>query len=207
MWGNSWLEVAAVLETITPICTAWDADGIDIHFLNTQDNKRFMNITTAATVEQIFREVSPLGSTPTGKRLNEIMNPYLRELEKCKKSGANLPKPMNIIVITDGAPTDDPESVIVQAAKKLDNIDAPLWQIGIQFFQVGRDQAAARALKDLDDDLAGRYRIRDMVDTVAWNDGERLDGDFILKVSYLLGLFSELLNYPAESLISVSWVR
>lgn len=207
MLGNSWLEVAAVLETITPICTAWDADGIDIHFLNKQDNKRFMKITTAATVEQIFREVSPSGSTPTGKRLNEIMNRYLRVLEKCKTSGAKLPKPMNIIVITDGAPTDDPESVIVQAAKKLDSIDAPLWQIGIQFFQVGRDQAAARALKDLDDDLAGRYHIRDMVDTVAWNDGERLDGDFILKVSSLLALFSEILNYPAESLISVSWVR
>ena len=199
MWGKPWQDVAAVLETITPICTAWDADGVDLYFLNKQDNTRYMNITTAAAVQQIFREVSPLGSTPTGKRLNAIMNPYLHELVACTNRGAELPKPMNIIVITDGAPTDDPESVIAQAAKRLDRIDAPSWQIGIQFFQVGRDQAAARALKDLDDNLTDRYHIRDMVDTVAWNDGERLDGDFILKVSYLLGLFSDLLNYPAKA--------
>lgn len=206
MRGSPWQEVAAVLETITPICTAWDSDGIDIYFLNKQDdsNKRFMNVTTAADVEQIFREVSPLGSTPTGKRLNEIIDPYLQELVKCKKKsrGEKLPKPMNIIVITDGAPTDDPESVIVKAAKKLDSIDAPLWQIGIQFFQVGRDQAAARALKDLDDNLTDRYHIRDMVDTVAWNDGERLDGSFILKVSFFECLdfftFFILLNFLAE---------
>lgn len=207
MWGNPWQEVAAVLETITPICTAWDADGVDIHFLNKEDNKRFMNITTAAAVQQIFRELSPLGSTPTGKRLNAIINPYLQELAECKKRGAELPKPMNIIVITDGTPTDDPESVIARAAKKLDSIDAPLWQIGIQFFQVGRDQAATRALKDLDDNLTDRYHIRDMVDTVAWNDGERLDGDYILKVGYLFGQFFDLLNYPAEILNSASWVR
>lgn len=183
MSGNSWQEVAAVLETITPICTTWDADGVDIHFLNMQDSKRFMNITTAAGVQQIFREVRPQGSTPTGKRLNAIMSPYLQELLKCKARGAELPKPMNIIVITDGAPTDDPESVIVQVAKKLDKLDAPSWQIGIQFFQVGRDQAATEALRDLDDNLTDRYHIRDMVDTVAWNDGERLDGEYILKVS------------------------
>lgn len=198
MWGNSWQEVAAVLETVTPICTLWDADGVDIHFLNTQDNKRFMNVTTAAAVQQIFREVSPHGSTPTGKRLTAIMTPYLQELLKCKATGAELPKPMNIIVITDGAPTDDPESVIAQAAKKLDNINAPSWQIGIQFFQVGRDQAAAEALKDLDDNLTDRYHIRDMVDTVAWNDGERLDGGYILKVSYLLRPFLDSLDYPTK---------
>lgn len=183
MRGSSWREVAAVLETITPICTAWDADGVDIHFLNMPDNKRFMNITTTAGVQQIFREVRPNGSTPTGKRLNAIMTPYIQELLRCKASGAEPVKPMNIIVITDGAPTDDPQSVIVQAAKKLDTIDAPSWQIGIQFFQVGRDQAAAEALRDLDDNLTDRYHIRDMVDTVAWNDGERFDGEYILKVS------------------------
>lgn len=198
MYGRSWQEVAAVLETITPICTAWDADGVDIHFLNMQDNSRFMNITTAAGVQQIFREVRPHGATPTGKRLNAIMAPYLQELVKCKARGAELPKPRNIIVITDGAPTDDPESVIVQAAKKLDKIDAPSWQIGIQFFQVGRDQAAAEALKDLDDNLTDRYHIRDMVDTVAWNDGERLDGEYILKVSYLLRPLSDSLDYPTK---------
>jgi hypothetical protein len=34
-------------------------------------------------------------------------------------------KPVNLIVITDGVPTDDPESVLLSFAKRLDKVDAP----------------------------------------------------------------------------------
>ncbi|KAK3357841.1 hypothetical protein B0T25DRAFT_567099 [Lasiosphaeria hispida] len=43
-------------------------------------------------------------------------------------------KSVNMIVITDGVPTDDPESVIVSIAKRVDKADAPPYQVGIQFF-------------------------------------------------------------------------
>jgi len=36
-----------------------------------------------------------------------------------------------MIIITDGVPTDDLESVIVSIAKKLDKADAPPYQVGI----------------------------------------------------------------------------
>jgi hypothetical protein len=36
-------------------------------------------------------------------------------------------KPVNMIVISDGIPTDEPESVIVSIAKRLDTTDAPLY--------------------------------------------------------------------------------
>ena len=139
-----------------------------------------------------------MGGTPTGSRLNGILKPYLRRVEQ---SGVEAVKPLNIIVITDGVPSDDVETVIINAAKKLDKWDAPGWQVGIQFFQVGNEEGAAAALKELDDDLAeiGGEEVRDMVDTVPWrgDHGVGLNADGILKV--VLGAVHRKLDRKRES--------
>ena len=195
MAGRSWRETSAALAAITPICTAYDADGIDIYFLNhrntlaTNNLGGYTNITRTAAVENIFNTVRPLGGTPTGTRLHQILKPYLSQLENALEQQAHghegaTVKPLNIIVITDGVPSDDVESVIVQAAKKLDAWGAEPWQVGIQFFQVGREPEAAEDLRDLDDALGSDHGIRDMVDTVPWtgDDGQILTGDGVMKV-------------------------
>ena len=194
--SRSWRETSAALSAITPICTAYDADGIDIYFLNHRNTFAgnniggYTNVQSTATVENIFKTVRPLGGTPTGTRLNQILKPYLLQVENMLERQAHghddtTVKPLNIIVITDGVPSDDVESVIVAAAKKLDAWNAEPWQIGIQFFQVGREPEAAEDLRDLDDALGAEHGIRDMVDTVPWSgdDGQVLTGDGILKVS------------------------
>lgn len=131
MAGSRWNETRQALEAITPICTAHDADGIDIMFLNRRDSEHYHNVTSTSTVREIFSSVSPRGGTPTGQRLDQILKPYLRRYE----ADPDGTKPINVICITDGAPSDDVESPIIAAAKKLDKFDAPAWQIGIQFFQ------------------------------------------------------------------------
>jgi hypothetical protein len=195
MAGQRWLDTLAALAAITPICTEHDADGIDIYFLNHRNPMNasgaggYTNITTTAGVQSIFNSIRPLGGTPTGTRLQHILKPYLSQLEQSMKLQAQgqepTVKPLNIIVITDGVPSDDVESVIVQVAKKLDLWEAEPWQIGIQFFQVGREPEAAKDLRDLDDSLSGVYGIRDMVDTIPWSgdDGQVLTGDGLLKVT------------------------
>ena len=183
MAGRSWNETADALKSITPICTAHDADGIDIYFLNESDNAEYRNISRPDDVDRVFRSVRPRGTTPTGSRLNAILKPYLADLErKCARKEEK--KPLNIIVITDGVPSDDPESVILAAAKQLDKLEVPAWQVGIQFFQVGHEQGAAEALKELDDGLVGLGGVRDIVDTVPWNGstGSGLNGMGIMKV-------------------------
>ena len=52
------------------------------------------------------------------------------------------------MIITDGAATDDPESVIVSVAQRLDAGRFPLSQVGMQFIQVGNDAQASTALQD-----------------------------------------------------------
>ncbi len=193
MAGRSWRETSSALAAIAPICTAHDPDGIDVYFLNHRNPHSatggYTNITTTAAVQGLFENVRPLGGTPTGTRLNQILKPYVAELAESLERQAHghepTVKPLNIIVITDGVPSDDVESVIVSAARKLDGMNADQWQVGVQFFQVGREPEARDMLRELDDALSGEYHIRDMVDTVPWTgeDGdEGLTGQGLLKV-------------------------
>ncbi|KAF7512657.1 hypothetical protein GJ744_000918 [Endocarpon pusillum] len=193
MAGRSWRETAAALSAITPICTGHDADGIDIYFLNHRNsdphssNGAYTNITDTVGVESIFNSVRPLGGTPTGTRLHHILKPYLAQVEDMIERQAHgqqvIVKPLNIIVITDGVASDDVESIIVQAAKKLDAWGAEPGQLGIQFFQVGHEPEAAEDLQELDDALSSAHDIRDIVDTIPWtgDDGQVLTGPGILK--------------------------
>lgn len=204
MSGPRWREAEEAIAAIAPICTQYDHDGIDIYFLNhrrtatSATGGSYTNITTAADVQDIFNNVRPRGSTPVGRRLLEILTPYMRRVERMQAAqnadGTTLPpselyvKPMNIITITDGEFTDDAESVIVQVAKALDSpgVRALPWQVGIQFFQIGDDEGVRRYLQELDDDL-GKWcrdeRLRDIVDTVPWRGktGQSLDAEGILK--------------------------
>ncbi|KAI9783744.1 MAG: hypothetical protein M1816_001180 [Peltula sp. TS41687] len=186
MAGSSWREISSALAAITPVCTAHDADGIDLYFLNHRSRQHpeghYSHVTSASAVSEIFSVVQPRGGTPTGQRLYGILKPYLAHYE----AAPDTTKPLNIIVITDGVPTDDVESVIVSAAKNLDKLDAPAWQIGVQFFQVGNERGAAEALQELDDGLAETGGLRDMVDTVPFRQmgSGGLSGEEILKGPY-----------------------
>jgi uncharacterized protein YegL len=194
MAGRSWREVREALSTIAPICTSHDPDGIDVYFLNHRSSAvgsgiqapgGYYNIRDAKQVEHLFKSVRPCGSTPTGARLHSILKPYISHISR-RAENIDSTKPVNIIMITDGCPTDDPESIIVHHAKKLDQIEAPPHQVGIQFFQVGNELGATKALRELDDDLA-EQGIRDMVDTATWNsttsgNSQTLSAEGILKV-------------------------
>lgn len=112
-------------------------------------------------------------------RCRWILRPYLTKLEfEAKKNKIDEVKPLNILAITDGVPSDDVESVLILAAKKLDALDAAPHQVGMQFFQVGNEEVAAEGSRDLDDGLVRRVQdgIRDMVDACTWMSGVSADG-------------------------------
>ena len=184
MAGSKWAETAAALAAVVPICAARDQDGVDIHFLNHPDSSEYKNLKRAEDVMSIFRSVRPSGGTPTGIRLHHLLKKYLAEAAKWEGAMEEKVKPMNIIVITDGAAGDDPYTVIANAAKKLGALNAPAWQVGIQFFQIGTDPEATEMLRELDDLLASQENTRDIVDTVPWKgeNGQGLNADGIMKV-------------------------
>lgn len=187
MAGANWRQTADALAAVVPVCTAYDADGVDIHFLNaTFVEALHAGVASAQQVMDIFSRVRPMGATPTGRRLEILLKRYLAAFREAKNRGSSV-KPLNVICITDGEPTDPDklERAIISAAQELDRLGAPLEQIGIQFFQVGSDEAATEALEELDNALSEEVGVRDIVDTVSWrkmNQGEGLTGDGILKV-------------------------
>jgi hypothetical protein len=200
MAGRSWRETSQALSQLLPIIVARDADGIDIFFLNHQSSEPgsvndgipaggYRNVKDVAEVQRIFKTVKPGGGTPMGTRCRSILRPYLTKLEaEAKKNKVDEVKPLNILAITDGVPSDDVESVLIFAAKKLDTLDAAPHQVGVQFFQVGNEEGAAEALRDLDDGLVGLVQggIRDMVDTCTWMGGESADGTLKLTAEGIL---------------------
>jgi len=105
-------------------------------------------------VNQLFERVQPMGITPIGGKLEELLLIYLHKIEVAKareiageSDALKAIKPVNYIVLTDGAPSqchllsttpdlingiftaDDPEEVIVTAAKRLDKGNFPITQV------------------------------------------------------------------------------
>ncbi|KAI5864337.1 hypothetical protein GGS23DRAFT_494788 [Durotheca rogersii] len=195
MKGERWRETQRAIEAVLPVCVAHDADGVDVYFLNHRtadggDAARgaaatgYRNVRSAGEVMALFAGVRPRQATPTGTRLDAILRSYLGRYEAAAREtgDAYCLRPINVIVVTDGQPTDEPGEIIALAARRLDAAGAPPHQVGVQFFQVGADPAATAALRDLDDDLCRREGVRDMVDTVTFDAARRLTGQGILKV-------------------------
>lgn len=200
MAGRGWREVSQALSTIAPIVTQHDEDGIDIYFLNHSSGNPgapsegvapggYRGIKRASTITRIFERVQPQGGTPTGIRVHNILKPYMAKLESELSQGKDF-KPLNLIIFTDGVPSDDVESVLLATAKKLDKLDAPPYQVGVQFFQVGNEPGAKEALEELDDELSNMVEggVRDIVDTCTWTGGASsseggvgLTGEAVLK--------------------------
>lgn len=153
---------------------------IDVYFLNNPATAQ--NVQNVNNLKSLFDSVQPCGSTPTGTRLEEILLDYLNEYERVTSSGGKM-RPLNIIVVTDGTAEDDVETVILNAARRLDGLRAPISQVGIQFIQIGDDPEATVWLHELDNEIHNRDGgCRDIVDTTPAID--IVDGDFNAK--YLL---------------------
>lgn len=189
MRGALWEEAKEALAGLASIAADYDSNGLDIHFLNYTESA--LGIKDAYRVEALFRKVEPEGYTPIGERLEGLLSDYLRDLEKAQRqyekgdsSALKRIKPVNFIVITDGCPTDDPASVIIAAARRLDAKHFPLTQVGIQFVQIGNSRKATAYLRELDDTLSSHYNIRDIVDTTPYMN-TKLTSDMLIKI--LLG--------------------
>ncbi|KAJ7584376.1 hypothetical protein C8J56DRAFT_950880, partial [Mycena floridula] len=160
----------------------YDADGVDIHFLNS--NAKAIGVKKAERVQELFAKVQPRGTTPIAYRLELLLQDYLDKLEELAKTKQqDTLKRINYLIITDGMPSDEPEGVIVAAARRLEIGKFSLAQVGIQFVQIGNLAGPQRYLKYLDDVLADKHKIRDMVDTVPYCG--KLSGDKLVKI--LLG--------------------
>ena len=157
MFGPRWKITSEVLAEIASIAIRYDKDGVDLRFFNNYlDDEERLNLDSSGKVMDLFRSVQPDGPTLTADVLEEELNNYVYEYTQNRHK-----RGLNLIVLTDGEP--DPgqmvEEVLVKYAKKLEAISAPLLHVGVQFVQIGGDEAASIFLKGLDDDLKAKHSL------------------------------------------------
>ncbi|KAK4699381.1 hypothetical protein P7C70_g6880, partial [Phenoliferia sp. Uapishka_3] len=146
-----WDELGAALSTVIGRACQYDSDGVDVSFFN---NRTVATSHSAQELLNLFRTVEPRKSTPSASALRRVLDPYMDNLRNWemegKPVGAPRPKPLNLVVLTDGAPDrgENPEMVIVDVARRLDQADH---------------------LRALDDDLKTKHGIRDCVDTTLFD--------------------------------------
>ncbi|KAF9021828.1 hypothetical protein BDZ89DRAFT_1042580 [Hymenopellis radicata] len=185
-----WEVASGALASLVKDAGRCDEDGIDIHFLNDHSVGRGLKDVDAA--KEVIQGVFPKGGTPIGLKLNQILYPYLQELEgakSLKRGDPDRPKPLNIVVITDGAATDRDvlRKTIVETTKVLDKLHCTFDQVGIQFVQIGRDKEAEKFLKELDDNLtkgwfSAKRATRDIVDTVICTGQSKFSAALLAKI-------------------------
>lgn len=135
-----------------------DPDGIKV--IPFSGSFKVYDNTTPEKVKDVFKENQPMGGTLLAPVLQAVFADYLSR----KKAGTTKTNGELLVVVTDGCPSDESEVAksIVKFANQLDNADV---EYGIQFLQVGKDPAATKFLKKLDDDLVNQGAKHDIVDT------------------------------------------
>ncbi|KAH9443274.1 hypothetical protein Pst134EA_027086 [Puccinia striiformis f. sp. tritici] len=179
--NGNWAEGIRVLAELVKEALLYDTEGIELKFLNSESH--FKSLKSASSLIRKLKTIQPTGdSTPTETKVEEILRPYIQVLEAQKSRQRPLPKPLNLVIITDGIPDDIDSfiSIIRLVSSKLDAGHFPLNQIGIQFVQIGAEKQVSRVLKFLDNHLQKRYGIsRDMIDTTQFTG--LIDKAFVIK--------------------------
>ncbi|KAF9006967.1 acyl transferase/acyl hydrolase/lysophospholipase [Cyathus striatus] len=163
--GNRWHETRDALAVIAEFALTHNADTIALEFLNSPEE--FTGIKGYAKVVSIFDEVkirrmpslslpsfnykfNYLGGTPTGAKLDRILKRQIKKLDTAIGTPEyQLIRPLDIIVLTDGVPSDKPQNVLADAVKHMRTRKHHPNCIGIQFVQIGNERGAAKALEKL----------------------------------------------------------
>lgn len=157
MAGPRWRTTSRVLKNITEIAVAYDKNGVDIHFFNEPlEDGEGKDVKDPTEIMRIFDHVTPDGSTPTARALDDLLSEYVWALEQNRNQ-----KGLNLIVLTDGQPDhgEKVEETIVKYANNLKALRMSSTKVGIQFVQIGADEEARLFLQSLDDDLKERHGL------------------------------------------------
>ncbi|KAF8630024.1 hypothetical protein AX15_003140 [Amanita polypyramis BW_CC] len=148
MTGTRWTETRDALREIAQHALELKVHTVSLRFFN---NPTFVRgLQGADAVMKLFDSVIPSGGTPTGEVMRAVFKDHLDTIDKtiAKQELYKVP-PLDIIVLTDGDPSDDPAAVIADAVKRVKGSKYHPNIMGVQFVQIGHEEDAIEALKKL----------------------------------------------------------
>jgi hypothetical protein len=115
-----------IVRRIALICSAYNASGITIRFINAQNDAGFNGIRTEEQVETCLDTVDLAKGTPLGTRLFEkVVHPLIVQ----KAQRGELRRPVVVSVVTDGEPTgehkDTLKRTILATKNELEKLSTP----------------------------------------------------------------------------------
>ncbi|KLO06013.1 hypothetical protein SCHPADRAFT_933306 [Schizopora paradoxa] len=141
----NWAIVEIWLGVMAEIAARYNPNGIEIRFFHSREIGR--GIKDRNGVRNLFSKVFWFTTgTPTKTSISVVLDEYFSGY-RLTPQGLEMPKALNLIVITDGAPSspsEDPTGVILNCIQWLDQYGVPVndREVGITFAQVGRDPRA-----------------------------------------------------------------
>ena len=177
---SRWMQARNMLADLAPFVARYNPAGIDLHFLNRVPF--YGGLKTAAAVQAAFDSDYPSNGTPTGQRVNDILDAYMCCLRHYRKL-----LPLNLIVITDGEAQDEHilHWTIEHHVTKIVHRGFPAHQFGIEFVQVGDCEYATRHLEKLEEEVS-RHHVRfqrDVVGVTPTTRISRMDGEKLLGIA------------------------
>jgi hypothetical protein len=172
---SRWDVLVESLQYFADIAAQSDDDGITISFLYNRQKDTY-NVRSGQQALDILGSIDIARSQAAqlDVTLWDVLKEYLdtyhqyHMIRRLKlpiiKVQVQPPKPLNVIVITDGVSHDyeKVERTLIRAGRALPDLGIPQFSLGVQFLQVGSDPGATKRLRLLDDKLLPRYGIRDV---------------------------------------------
>lgn len=162
-------DLRNIMTSVVNISMLFDDDGISIRFMNDWDSnpamdgvdmRRLDNIKDERMIEHIVGKIQYTGITPLGAELrNKVIDPMVLGPARNRQ----LQKPVLVITITDGQPTETDDvvkNVVQYASNELSRM--PQYgpgAVSFQFAQVGNDQPARAWLAKIDSDPQVGYLV------------------------------------------------
>lgn len=159
-------DLKVILGRVAEVATLFDDDGILVRFMNSSVEGN--GIRSAADASALLSQVRFGGTTPLAASMRTRV---LERVVYAAAAGGQLAKPVLVITITDGEPTDTPRDAILQVIREARARLSPRFgpkAAAFQFAQVGRDSRAQAFLGRLDKDAS----VGDIIDCTSYFEQE-----------------------------------
>ncbi|KIL62590.1 hypothetical protein M378DRAFT_757815 [Amanita muscaria Koide BX008] len=177
MKGKRWTEARDALATIAQKAFELKVNTMNMRFLNNASDVR--GVKGKKKLISWFNKVKPKGKTPLGRRLKVVFDDHLNRIDSAVREGPEKYSkilPLDIIVLTDGMPTDKgedkPAKVVAKTVERLKGSHYHPNTMNVQIVQIADEKKAEKVLKELV--VGDNGRIVDTVPYAGIVDSEKL---------------------------------